>query len=138
MTVENEPEIIEPTNIFEGKRVGLETVLKNPLLFFRLLNPLRPSWGEPYSKIAKRMTQAMKTAWDETKDGEVVMVSHQLPIWVVHLKAAGKPLWHDPRSRRCELSSVTSFEFRGNRLVEVEYLEPAEKLLVGAIDKGAV
>ena len=138
LTVENEPEIIEPTNIFEGKKVGLKTVLKNPSYFFFLLNPLRPGWGEPYNKIAKRMVSAMRKAWDETTDGEVVMVSHQLPIWMVHLKAAGKPLWHDPRSRRCELSSVTSFEFRGSRLVEVGYLEPAEKLLVSAIDKGAV
>lgn len=138
MTVENEPQIIEPTNIFEGKKVGLETVLKNPSYFFYLLNPLRPGWGEPYSKIARRMTKAMKKAWDETTDGEVVMVSHQLPIWMVHLKASGKPLWHDPRSRRCELSSVTSFEFRGNKLVEVGYLEPSKKLLINATDKGAV
>lgn len=135
--VENEPQIIEPTNVFEGKKVGLETVLKNPGLLFFLLNPLRPGWGEPYGKIAKRMTRAMRAAWDETKEGEVVMVSHQLPIWAVHLKAAGKPLWHDPRSRRCELSSVTSFEFRGNKLVEVGYLEPSKKLMTNATDGGA-
>jgi broad specificity phosphatase PhoE len=138
MAVLQDPRIIEPTNIFEGKKVGLETVLKNPSYALRLVNPLRPSWGEPYSKIVKRMISAMRSAWDETQDGEVVMVSHQLPIWTVHLKAAGKPLFHDPRSRRCELSSVTSFEFQGNKLVEVDYRHPAEKLLLDAIDKGAV
>jgi broad specificity phosphatase PhoE len=138
IAVENEPEIIEPTNIFEGKKVGLETILRNPSYVFALLNPLRPSWGEPYSQIVKRMTQAMKKAWDETREGEVVMVSHQLPIWVVHLSSVGKPLWHDPRSRRCALSSVTSFEFQGNKLVEVDYLDPAKNASTKATDKGAV
>jgi broad specificity phosphatase PhoE len=138
LSVQTEPQIIEPTNIFEGKKVGLPTVLQNPSYFFKLLNPLRPSWGEPYTQIAKRMKKAMRKAWDETKEGEVVMVSHQLSIWMVHLSAARKPLWHDPRSRRCELSSVTSFEFRGDKLVEVGYLDPAKTLRKNAIDKGAV
>jgi broad specificity phosphatase PhoE len=138
LSVHTEPQIIEPTNIFEGKKVGLPTVLQNPSYFFKLLNPLRPSWGEPYTQIAKRMKKAMRKAWDETKEGEVVMVSHQLSIWMVHLSAARKPLWHDPRSRRCELSSVTSFEFRGDKLVEVGYLDPAKTLRKNAIDKGAV
>jgi broad specificity phosphatase PhoE len=136
--VETEAQIIEPTNIFEGKKVSLATVLQNPSYLFKLLNPLRPSWGEPYSQIAKRMKKAMRKAWDETREGEVVMVSHQLPIWMVHLKTTGKPLWHDPRSRRCDLSSVTSFEFRGEKLVEVGYLTPAKSLKMSAIDKGAV
>jgi broad specificity phosphatase PhoE len=136
--VEVEPQIIEPSNIFEGKKVSLATILENPAYLFKLLNPLRPSWGEPYSQITKRMTKAMRKAWDETKDGEVVMVSHQLPIWALHLKALGRPLWHDPRSRRCDLSSVTSFEFRGDKLVEVGYLDPAKTLRKNAVDKGAV
>jgi len=138
IAVEVEPQIIEPTNIFEGKKVNAATVIENPSFIFKLFNPLTPSWGEPYSQIAKRMTKAMKRAWDQTQDGEVVMVSHQLPIWVVHLLVAGKPLWHDPRFRRCALSSVTSFEFHGDRLVEVGYLEPALKLAKAAVDKGAV
>jgi broad specificity phosphatase PhoE len=138
VAVQTEPQIIEPTNIFEGKKVALATVLQNPSFLLKLLNPLRPSWGEPYSQIAKRMKKAMRKAWDETQDGEVVMVSHQLAIWMVHLSAAGKPLWHDPRSRRCDLSSVTSFEFRGDKLVEVGYLDPAKTLRKNAKDEGAV
>jgi broad specificity phosphatase PhoE len=138
VAVQTEPQIIEPTNIFEGKKVALATVLQKPSFLLKLLNPLRPSWGEPYSHIAKRMKKAMRKAWDETQDGEVVMVSHQLAIWMVHLSTAGKPLWHDPRSRRCDLSSVTSFEFRGDKLVEVGYLDPAKTLRKNAIDEGAV
>jgi broad specificity phosphatase PhoE len=138
VSVETEPQIIEPTNIFEGKKVSLSTVLKNPSYLLKLLNPFRPSWGEPYRQIAKRMTKAMRKVWDETSEGEVVMVSHQLPIWVVHLNSTGRPLWHDPRSRRCGLSSVTSFEFRGDKLVEVEYFDPAKTLTMGAHGKGSM
>ncbi len=138
LSVKTEPLIIEPTNIFEGKKVGLETVLKNPHLLLKLYNPFRPSWGEPYKKIAKRMLSAMDKAWDETESGEVVMVSHQLPIWSVHLKTSGKPLWHNPKTRRCDLSSVTSFEKRNGKFVEVSYLDPAKEIRSKAIDSGAV
>jgi broad specificity phosphatase PhoE len=84
------------------------------------------------------MTEALRRAWDQTPSGEVVMVSHQLPIWALHLSASGKPLWHDPRSRRCDLSSITSFEFQNNKLVEVDYRDPAKSLRTKAVDSGAV
>ena len=48
--------------------------------------------------------------------GEVVMVSHQLPIWMVHRAVAGKRLAHDPRARRCALSSITSFAWQRRRV----------------------
>jgi len=138
LSVATESLIIEPTNIFEGKKVGLPTVMSNPAYLLKLYNPLQPSWGEPYRQIVKRMTEALRRAWDETASGEVVMVSHQLPIWALHLAASGKPLWHDPRSRRCDLSSITSFEFVNNKLVEVDYRDPAKALRTGAVDSGAV
>lgn len=138
LSVSTESMIIEPTNIFEGKKVGLATVLENPAYLLKLYNPLQPSWGEPYKQIVKRMTEALRRAWDETATGQVVMVSHQLPIWALHLAASGKPLWHDPRSRRCDLSSITSFEFQNNKLVEVDYRDPAKDLRTKDIDSGAV
>jgi hypothetical protein len=50
---------------------------------------------------------------------------------------AGEPLRHDPRSRRCALSSVTSFKrTRTGKWVELGYAEPAST--VGAVDVGAV
>ena len=138
LSVATESLIIEPTNIFEGKKVGLPTVMANPAYLLKLYNPLKPSWGEPYKQIVARMTEALRRAWDETARGEVVMVSHQLPIWALHLSAAGRPLWHDPRSRRCDLSSITSFEFKNNKLVEVDYRDPAKALRTEAVDSGAV
>ena len=138
LSVATESLIIEPTNIFEGKKVGLATVTANPGYLLKLYNPLKPSWGEPYKQIVARMTEALRRAWDETANGEVVMVSHQLPIWALHLAAARRPLWHDPRSRRCDLSSITSFEFVNNKLVEVDYRDPAKALRTQAVDSGAV
>jgi broad specificity phosphatase PhoE len=56
------------------------------------------------------MLSSVEEAFDSVDDGDVVLVSHQLPIWVTHLSVAGERLWHDPRSRRCALSSITTFE----------------------------
>lgn len=126
--------IVEPTNVFEGKR--MRRALLNPLNWRYLADPARPSWGEPYVDIAARMRAAMSDAWTRVDGGDVVLVSHQLPIWVTHLSIAGEPLPHDPRRRRCALSSVTSFEGGPDGWVEVGYAEPGAR--AGSIDVGAV
>lgn len=134
-----EDRIIEPTNYFEGMvNSGEASAFKNPRHWHKLLNPFRPSWGEPYRQIAARVREAMDAAWESTRDGDIVMVAHQNPIWVTHLDVAGKPLFHSPASRRCELSSITSFEKRGERWFEVDYRSPAAGLLGDAVDVGAV
>lgn len=127
--------VIEPTNLFEGRR--MKRALLNPLNWWKLRRPGVPSWGEPYASIASRMLQAMDAAWQDADGGDVVVVSHQAPIWITHLAVAGERLAHDPRSRRCALSSVTSFERDADGAwTEVAYAEPAAT--VGAIDVGAV
>ncbi|MCR8671887.1 histidine phosphatase family protein [Agrococcus sp. HG114] len=140
LEVRTEHRIIEPTNAFEGKTFEASGALRHPSAWPLVRNPFRPSWGEPYTAIAQRVIAAMDDAWDELDesddDGDIVMVSHQSPIWIAHLALAGRPLWHDPRKRRCQLSSITSFERRGDRMVEVGYAEPAAA--VDAIDAGAV
>lgn len=126
--------VIEPTNVFEGRR--MDRALLNPWNWRHLSQPAIPSWGEPYADVIARMDAAMREAWDAVESGDVVIVSHQLPIWVTHLAVAGSPSRHDPRRRRCALSSVTSFELRDDRWVEVAYAEPAST--AGALDVGAV
>lgn len=126
--------VIEPTNVFEGKR--MRRALLNPLNWWHLRAPARPSWGEPYAQVIARMQAAMSDAWTRADGGDVVIVSHQLPIWVTHLAIAGEPSRHDPRRRRCALSSVTSFEGGPDAWVEVGYAEPATT--TGAVDVGAV
>lgn len=128
--------IIEPTNVFEGKR--MRRALRDPRNWRHLRRPSLPSWGEPYAAIVARMRDAMDERWHEAmnspEDGDVVLVSHQAPIWITHLAIAGLPLRHDPRTRRCALSSVTSFERVGDVWREVDYAEPA----ASGIDLGAV
>jgi broad specificity phosphatase PhoE len=126
--------VIEPTNVFEGRR--MKRALLNPLNWRHLRAPATPSWGEPYAQVIARMTEAMADAWTRADGGDVVIVSHQLPIWVTHLAIAGEPSKHDPRKRRCALSSVTSFEGGPEAWVEVGYAEPAAT--AGAVDVGAV
>lgn len=126
--------VIEPTNVFEGKR--MVKALVNPWNWRHLRRPALPSWGEPYADVVGRMNAAMTKAWDAAGSGDVVIVSHQLPIWITHLAVAGLPLRHDPRARRCALSSVTSFEMIGGKWAETAYAEPAST--VGAVDVGAV
>lgn len=126
--------LIEPTNVFEGTQ--MRRSLMNPLKWWHLRQPSLPSWGEPYASIAERMLGMMAEAWRSVDGGDLVMVSHQAPIWITHLRVAGLPLQHDPRTRRCALSSVTSFELVGDVWREVAYAEPAAT--GGAIDVGAV
>ena len=126
--------VIEPTNVFEGMR--MKRALMNPFNWRHLRTPSLPSWGEPYADVVVRMEAAMNEAWRDAPGGDVVIVSHQLPIWITHLSVASAPLRHDPRLRRCALSSVTSFELHGDRWREVAYAEPAQ--VAGAIDVGAV
>jgi broad specificity phosphatase PhoE len=127
-------DVIEPTNVFEGRR--MKRAMMNPLNWHHLRRPEVPSWGEPYAQVVERMQRAMGRAWDAVPAGDVVIVSHQLPIWITHLAVAGERLRHDPRRRRCALSSVTSFEGGPGAWREVGYAEPATA--AGAIDVGAV
>lgn len=132
-----EPRLIEPANRFEGLNLKRD-LRRNPKHWPFLLNPLWPSWGEAFFSIRNRMMAAITDHWQATESGDLVLVSHQLPIWMVARTVAGKQLAHDPRRRRCALSSITTLERRGDRFVEVSYTEPAAELLRDAIDTGAV
>jgi len=129
---------IEPTNVFEGTRLSASRLAVRPHLWRHFRNPNRPSWGEPYRDVASRMLEAMREANDSVASGDVVVVSHQMPIWMVHSAVAKRNFAHNPTQRRCTLSSITSFELRDGEWVEVDYREPAKGLQHSAIDVGAV
>jgi broad specificity phosphatase PhoE len=84
------------------------------------------------------MRAAVDSAFEAVDEGDAVLVSHQLPIWMLHLALARERFMHDPRKRRCALSSITTFERRDGELVEVGYTDPAAALGAGATDVGAV
>jgi broad specificity phosphatase PhoE len=137
--IEIDERIIEPTNHFEGKRMsGPGGALRDARNWAALRNPLQPSWGEPFRAISNRMLAAIDEAFLSVDHGDVVLVSHQLPIWMVHRSLTRQQLAHDPRKRRCDLSSITTLSLRGNAVVEVAYANPAADLLDGATDVGAV
>ena len=127
--LEIEERIIEPWNKLKGYPMGAKALVANPGLAIHLYNPGRPSWGEPYREIADRMTEAALDAWENTSEGDVIFVSHQLPIWMTYRSAMGLRLPHNPQSRRCSLSSITSFEVDSGRLLPVDYREPGMKLI---------
>jgi broad specificity phosphatase PhoE len=122
--------VIESSNIFEGKRFTVgESLLRRPSMWPRLINPIRPSWGEPYKQVAERMWAAVEDAREAAEGHEALIVSHLLPIWICRLRAEGRRYFHDPRRRQCTLCSVTSLEFDGDRLTTVGYSEPAGDLI---------
>jgi broad specificity phosphatase PhoE len=126
LTLDTDEQLIEAQNVFEGKKVGVgDGALRSPKYWPALRNPFRPSWGEPYMQIARRMLAAVYRARARAEGHEAVCVSHQLPIWTVRRFLEGRRLWHDPRRRQCSLASVTSLLFEGERLVAIRYAEPA-------------
>ncbi len=126
--------LIEAGNAFEGLAVaGGAGVFRAPGNWWKLRNPFRPSWGEPYVEIAARMLAAAEAARDAARGHEAVLVSHQLPIWTLRLHVEGRRYAHDPRRRQCALASVTSLTYDGDRVSGVGYAEPA-----GATDPDAV
>lgn len=124
--VATDERLLESTNHFEGKPFGVgDGALKHPANWPYLVNPFQPSWGEPYQVVAARMLAAVRDVRDRVRGHEAVCVSHQLPIWTVRRFVEGRRLWHRPDRRQCGLASLTSLVFEDDRLVRVDYSEPA-------------
>ncbi len=138
--VELDERLIEADNKLEGRAVaggkGLFADVSNWKYF---LNPLRPSWGEPYAQVAARVLAAARAARRRVEGTglEAVCVSHQLPIVAARRRAEGLRLFHDPRNRECSLASVTTLVFDGEIVVGVEYAEPAAGVLPAGRGTGA-
>lgn len=126
--------LTEAENIFEG--LAATTMFRVAKNYRHMWNPRRPSWGEPYVEIVRRMREVIDEVREEARGHEAVLVSHQLPIWTIRQAAERRRLWHDPRRRQCALASVTSFTFDGDRLTSVGYSEPAGALLKPSGGKG--
>ena len=123
--------LIEAANIFEGKKFELGSgVLKHPTSWWHLRNPWRPSWGEPYEEQINRMLAAVFYARDKAGGKDALVVSHQLPIWILRSTIENRKLLHDPRKRICSLASVTSLHLDDEGVIQdISYHEPAKHLL---------
>jgi broad specificity phosphatase PhoE len=138
LDVVQDERLIEAGNLLQGRAVGQGlAILRDPRNYRYFWNPLRPSWGEAYPLIIRRMKSVIDDARAAARGHEVVLVSHQLPIWTIRSAAEGRRLWHDPRRRQCALASLTTLTFDGDRLVSVGYSEPAGSLQTGPSVPGA-
>jgi len=130
LEIHSDANLLEATNVFEGKRVSVgDGVLRKPSAWRHLYNPFKPSWGEPYVDLAARMRVAIQDARDAARGHEAALVSHQLPIWIARLDAERQRFWHDPRSRQCSLASITSITFEDNNISVISYVEPCADLV---------
>ena len=131
ISITTDERLIEAANVFEGKPFGIgDGVLKHPSAWHHLYNPWKPSWGEPYEEQISRMLAAVFAANKAANGKDAIVVSHQLPIWILRSAIEGRRLLHDPRKRECSLASVTSVHFDDQGLISgVTYSEPAKHLL---------
>ncbi|MCL6537852.1 MAG: histidine phosphatase family protein [Acidothermus sp.] len=134
LPIEIDERLIEPENAFEGRRFGVgDGALRHPRTWWLVRNPFRPSWGEPYRRIADRMWAAVHAAREAAVGHEAVCVSHQLPIWTLRRSIERRPLWHHPRHRQCALGSITSLVFDDDAVIDVVYCEPSGSVGVGDV-----
>ncbi|MER5441352.1 histidine phosphatase family protein [Streptomyces sp. NPDC002790] len=137
LDLDGDERLIEAGNVFQGKTFGVgDGALKNPENWKHLVNPFKPSWGEPYIDQVVRMMGALDAAKDAARGHEAVCVSHQLPIWIVRSYVEKRRLWHDPRKRQCTLASLTTFTYQGDKIVSVGYTEPAIDLVPAHLRAG--
>ena len=131
LDIHTDERLIEAANVFEGKSFELGSgVLKHPKSWRHLYNPWKPSWGEPYEEQISRMLAAIFDANKAAQGKDAIVVSHQLPIWILRSAVEGRRLMHDPRKRICTLASVTSFHLDDDGMISgVSYEEPAKHLL---------
>ena len=76
------------------------------------------------------MLAAVFAARDAANGHDAIVVSHQLPIWILRSAIEGRRFIHDPRKRICTLASVTSIHFDDEGMISgLSYSEPARHLL---------
>ena len=131
IAIKTDDRLIEAGNVFEGKSFELGNgILKHPSAWKHLYNPWKPSWGEPYEEQISRMLAAVFDAKKSAQGKDAIVVSHQLPIWILRSAIEGRRLIHDPRKRQCTLASVTGIHFDDEgMIVGTSYTEPAGHLL---------
>lgn len=129
LEVQLDPDLLEAGNQFEGLRVrGVRSQLWNPKYWPLMLDPTKPSWGESYEEIRRRVMVAVKRACLQAEGREAILITHQLPIVCVQRHVRGQSLAHNPGARQCELASVSSVVFNGTNIERLIYSEPARRV----------
>ena len=119
---------IEARNEFRGKRIGFGAgaLWKNGN--WKLVRNLwKPSWGESYQSIAHRMQDFALEKVAEYPGKQIVVVSHESPIWSYrHMLETGHPE-HNMLLRHTALASITSITYDCNtgKIMSITYADPA-------------
>lgn len=120
LSVSLEPDLIETETHLQGKP-GDGRLFRNPMNIRYFLNPFRPSWGESYRSVSRRMLRAIERMRSRHEGEEVVAVSHMTPIVVARIRLEGRgiPAWM--AGVACGRGSVTTIEFDEGQVAGVEY-----------------
>lgn len=123
--------IIEAGNNFRGRRIGYgEGALWRNGNWRLVLNLWKPSWGESYRSIARRVGAFVYEKVDQYPGQQVIAVTHESPIWTFrHLLETGRAE-HNMLLRHTALASVTSltFETGTHKLMNINYVDPAAEV----------
>jgi len=121
LEIQIDEDIIESEAKLQGLP-GDRRLFRNPANVRYFVNPMRPSWGEPYVSIRARMARAVNRMRQEHAGGEVVAVSHQTPVLVARLmfEKNPRPPWR--AKVPCTRASITTLAFDGEEFVGTEYL----------------
>ena len=82
--------VIESTNVFEGRPFTIGgSLFRQPSVWRHLVNPFKPSWGEPYAEVAARTIglcrdrgHAALHPWDRGVDLALVELAHAAGVAV--------------------------------------------------------
>jgi broad specificity phosphatase PhoE len=120
--VDVEENLIEAVTHLQGGPADWR-VFRNPRSYRFFLNPLKPSWGEPYQSVRRRMLAAIDRARHEHPGEASIAVSHMSPIVIARLMIEGnrRPPW--ATGTPCARASVTTLAFEGERYVGTSYVE---------------
>lgn len=114
---------IEWSNSLEAQPYGPgRPTWLSPRGLWRMRNPLKPSWAEPYAEVSQRLDSVVQMAIRNSPVS--IIVSHEIPMAVYRRYLTGEPLWHDPGKRGIALSSVLTVNFIDYQVTSIEYFNP--------------
>ena len=125
LSVNTDERLLESETTLEGLGRDVLHFFRSPKKWWHFRNPMKPSWGEPFSSIRERMLAAVSEAVEGAKGREVALVSHQTPVLVARLTLTRRrtPPWLGLTP--CQTGSVTTLVLDDDgRIEDAGYFAP--------------
>lgn len=125
LSVNTDDRLLESETTLEGLGRDVLHFFRSPKQWWHFRNPLKPSWGEPFSSIRERMLAAVNEAVEGAEGREVALVSHQTPVLVARLTLTRRrtPPWLGLTP--CQTGSVTTLVLNSDgRVEDASYFAP--------------